>query len=159
MLNIGQFLNEGADVDQCTPWLLAHAQALQHVGEAMEGKRWQQIGICFDPEVSPLIDAFIAQTEVELMEIGITTCWSEASAAAILPQKQDGPLADVIAFLDELAMCMPSHMAWDELVYPLSLTETSPPHRSQHLGYILGHKVDLGSTFPSFWFCVTEAGI
>ena len=36
MLNIGQFLEEG----DCMPWLLAYAHALQHVGEAAEGRMW-----------------------------------------------------------------------------------------------------------------------
>ena len=62
------------------------------MAEAMEGRRWCLIGIHFTLEVSPLIDAFIVETEVELMEIGITTCWTEMSAVVIPLLKQDGPL-------------------------------------------------------------------
>ena len=36
------------------------------------------------------------------------------------------------------------------------LTETSTPCRSQHLGYILGHTVDLGNTLLSLRFHVTK---
>ena len=84
------------------------------------------------------------------MEIEIATCWSEAVAVAVPLQKQDGPFMNVIAFLDELAWCVPSCMAWDELMFPPLLMETSMLHRSQHLGYILGHTVDLASTLPLF---------
>ena len=141
MLNIGQFLDEGANVGQCMPWLLGYAQALQCVGEATEARRWHPIGIHFTPEVFPLVDAFIVETKVELMEIGITTCWSEASVVAIPPQKQDGPLTDIIAFLDELAQHVLSCTAWDGLVYC---------HRDQCT-------LDPSSTFLSFWFHITKA--
>ena len=37
------------------------------MGEAAEG-RWHPMGIHFTPEVSPLVDAFIVKTEVELTD-------------------------------------------------------------------------------------------
>ena len=40
MLNIGQFLKECPREGDHTPWLLAYACTLQHVGEAAEGRMW-----------------------------------------------------------------------------------------------------------------------
>ena len=40
--------------------------------------------------------------------------------------------------------------------FPAPLTEPSMPHRSNHLGYILGCMVDLGGALPPLRFCVTE---
>ena len=45
---------------------------------------------------------------------------------------------------------------WDELVFPALLTEPSVPHKSNHLGYILGNIVDLGGTLPPLRFHITE---
>ena len=41
-------------------------------------------------------------------------------------------------------------------MFPPPLSENSTPHRDQHLGYILGHIVDLDNTLPSYQFWVTE---
>ena len=57
------------------------------------------MGICCTPDVSPLVDAFIVKTEVELMEMAV---------AGVPLQKWDGPLADIIAFLAALAQHKPS---------------------------------------------------
>ena len=87
--------------------------------------------------MSLLVDAFIIETGVELTEMEIVLCWSQG-ATPIPLQKKDGPFADVITFLDELERCKPSRRAWDELVFPPPLFEEGTPHRSQHLGHILG---------------------
>ena len=49
-----------------------------------------QLGCTSPQKFSLLMDAFIVKTEAELIEIRITTCWSVASTAVILPQKWDG---------------------------------------------------------------------
>ena len=72
MLNIGQFQDEELKEGDRMPWLLAYAHALQHVGEAAEGRMWCPIGMHFTPEVSPLVDAFIEEMGTELTELGIT---------------------------------------------------------------------------------------
>ena len=71
MLNIGQFLDEEPEEGDHMPWLLAYVHALQHVGEAAEGRTWHPMGMCFTPQVSLLVDAFIEETGVELTELGI----------------------------------------------------------------------------------------
>ena len=74
MLNSGQFLDEEPREGDHTPWLLAYACALQHMGEAMEGRMWHPIWMCFTPEVSPLVDTCIEETGAELTELRIASC-------------------------------------------------------------------------------------
>ena len=62
---------------------------------------WHPIGMHFTPQVSPL---------------GIASCWGQ-SVVEVPLQKQDGPFADVIAYLDNLARHMLTRKAWDELVF------------------------------------------
>ena len=137
MLNIGHFLDEELEEGDHTPWLLAYAPALQHVGEATEGRTWCPMGMHITPQVSLLVDAFIEETGVALTELSIASCWGQP-ATEVLLQKQDGPFTDVIAILDGLACCMLTWKAWDKLVFPAPLAEPSIPHRSTHLSYILG---------------------
>ena len=54
MLNIGQFLDEEPKEGDHTPWLLAYACVLQHVGEAMEGSMGAPWG-CALPHKSPCL--------------------------------------------------------------------------------------------------------
>ena len=103
MLNIGQFLDEELKEGDHMPWLLAYAHALQCVGEAVEGRKWCPIGMCFTPQVSPLVDAFIKETGVQLTELRIASCLDQPAAEVPL-QKQDGPFTDVIAYLDDLVL-------------------------------------------------------
>ena len=155
MLNIGQFLDEEPKEGDHMPWLLAYARALQHMGEAVEGRTWCPIGMHFIPQVSLLVDTFIKEMGAELTELRIASCWGQP-AAEVLLQKQDGPFTDVIAYLDDLVQCVLTQKVWDELVFPAPLTEPSMPHKSNHLGYILGCMVDLGGALPPLRFRMTE---
>ena len=149
------FLDKEPKEGDHMPWLLAYTHALQHMGEAMEGRTWHPIGMHFTLQVSPLVDAFIKEMGAELTELRIASCWSQL-AVEIPLQKQDGPFADVIAYLDDLARCMLTWKAWDELVFPAPLTEPSVPCKSNHLGYILVCTVDLGGALPLLRFHMTE---
>ena len=77
MLNIGQFLEGHPREGDRTPWLLAYSCALQHVGEAMEGRTWCPCGVCFTPQISPLVNAFIDKIGAELIELHIASCWGQ----------------------------------------------------------------------------------
>ena len=68
-------LNEEMKGGYHTPWLLAYACTLQHMGEATEGRTWHPIGIHFTLQVSLLVDTFIEEMGVELTELKITSCW------------------------------------------------------------------------------------
>ena len=155
MLNICQLLDEELEEGDCTPWLLAYACTLQSMGEAAEGRTWCPMGMCFTLQVSPLMDTFIEEMGVELTELRIASCWSQL-AVEVLLQKQDGPFADVIAYLDDLVRCILTQKAWDELVFQAPLTSPSVPHKCTHLSYILGCTVDLGGALPPLRLCMTE---
>ena len=146
MLNIGQFLDGGPKEGDHTPWLLAYACALQHVGKAAERRTWHPSGMCFTPQISLLVDAFIEETGAELIELNIASCWGQL-LEEVRQQKDDGPFVDVI-YLYGLARCVPTRKALDELVFPPPLAEPCTPRQGSHLGYILGYIMDLGSALP-----------
>ena len=97
-------------------WLLAYAHALQHVGEAVDGRTWRPNGKQFTPQISQLVDAFIAETQVELVEAEVALCWNEPWE--VLCQMDEGAFAEVISCLDQLAKGLPTRQTWDELVFP-----------------------------------------
>ena len=137
VLNIRQFLDECPKEGDNTPWLLAYACALQHMDEAANGRMWHPSGVHFTPQISPLVDAFIEETGAELMEADIDSCLGKL-LKSVLQQKDSGCFTEVISHLDELAQCMPSRKAWDELVFLPPLAEPSAPCQGGHLGYIMG---------------------
>ena len=101
MLNIGQFLEGCPKEGDCTPWLLAYALALWHMGEVTEGRTWCPSGVHFTPQISLLLNTFIGETGAELIELNITACWGQLPEE-VLQQKDDGPFVDVISYLDKL---------------------------------------------------------
>ena len=84
MLNIGQFFDEELEEGDCTPWLLAYTCALQHGGEATEGRMWCPMGMCFTLQVSPLVDTFFKEMGAELTELRIASCWSQPAVEVLL---------------------------------------------------------------------------
>ena len=102
VLNIGQFLNDCPKEGDCTPWLLAYAHTLQCMGEGADGRMWWPTGVCFTPQISLLVDVFIQETGVELVEADIASCWGQL-LEEVPHQKDEGPFAEVISHLDELA--------------------------------------------------------
>ena len=74
MLNIGQFLDGCLKEGDHTPFLLAYAFTLQHMGEATEGRMWCPSEMHFTPQISMLVDAFIEETGEELVELDIASC-------------------------------------------------------------------------------------
>ena len=65
------------------PWLLAYACMLQHMGEAADGKMWW---VCFTLQISLLVDVFIQETGVELVEADIASCWGHVGGT--MPERQ-----------------------------------------------------------------------
>ena len=78
VMNIGQFLDEDiTGYRWSVQWLEAYTHALQHVGEAVEGRRWRPKGEGFTPKVLPLVKAFIGMTGVWDAKNCAVSCWSE----------------------------------------------------------------------------------
>ena len=119
VINIGQFLEE--DTTGCRwsmwQWLEAYTRGLQHVREAVEGRRWRPEGEGFAPKVLPLVEAFIGETGTRDVKGCTVDCWSKPPGD-IPHQRDEGACANIISYLDELATCQPSRKAWDELVWP-----------------------------------------
>ena len=77
MLNIGQFLNE-AQVGETwseQQWLEAYARALQHIGEAAEGRKWVCVDKNFTPRVSLLVKAFLGVLDMDVRKDHAMDCW------------------------------------------------------------------------------------
>ena len=155
VLNTGQFLNEHPKEGDHTPWLLAYAHALQHMGEATDRRMWQPSGVHFTLQISLLVDVFIQETGVELVEADIASCCGQL-LEEVLHQKDEGPFKEMISHIDELAQHMPTRKAWDELVFPPPPAEPCAPCQSGHLGYIMGHTVHLGSALPPLRFHISS---
>ena len=157
VINIGQFLDEdttghGWSVQQ---WVEAYTRVFQHIGEAMEGRHWRPEGEDFALKVSPLVEAFIGVTGVQDAENCTVCCWSKPPGN-ILHQRDEGAYANIISYLDELAMCWPSRKAWDELVWPPVYSVPCMPCHAEHVGYIQGCVVELAPTMPPSWFCMNN---
>ena len=139
ILNIGQFLDE--DTTGCgwgvQQWLEAYTHALQCVEEAAEGRQWRLDGKGFAPKVLLLMEAFIGMTGARVAEDYAMSCWNDPPED-ILHQRDEGTQANVISYLDELAMCQPSSKAWDKLVWPPASSVPHMPHQNEHVGYIQG---------------------
>ena len=74
----------------------------------------------------------------------------------IFRKREEGPVAYVITFIDELAIWVPSLDAWDQFVWlpavavPWAFTEAEP------YGYCHGQAVDLGLVMPVAQLRVTD---
>ena len=64
------------------------------MGEAMEGRTWHPSG-CVSPCKSPppLVNAFVEETGVELIELDIAACLGQPPEE-VLHQKDEGPFTD-----------------------------------------------------------------
>ena len=160
-LNIGQFMtaDEVAEGIGETHWFVAYSHALQQVGKAAHGQKWEwPAGETLEVKVSPLVRTFWEETGTDLTVACIKLCW-EPTPRAIFCKREEGPVAHVITFLDKLVVWAPSLDDWDQFVWPptaaipWTLTEAEP------YGYCHGQAVDLGPVMPAAQFRVTdEAG-
>ena len=145
-LNIGQFLtkeevSEGIDEPL---WFVAYSHALQWVGEAAHRQKWEwPVGKTPEVRVSPLVHAFWEETVTDLTVVCIKLCW-EPTPRGILHKREEGPVAYVITFVDELAIWVPSLDAWDQLVWPLATAVPQALTEAEPYGYCRGQAVDLG---------------
>ena len=125
------------------------------MGEATDRRTWWPSGVHFTQQISLLVDVFIQETGAELVEADIVSCWGQP-LEEVLCQKNEGPFMKVISHLDVLAWCVPARKAWDELIFLPPPAEPHALHQSEHLGYIMGCTMDLGSTPPPLQFCISD---
>ena len=119
-LNIGQFMtkDEVAEGMGEPLWFAAYSRALQWVGEAAHGQKWEwPVGKTPEVRVSLLVHAFWEETGADLTMACIKLCW-EPNPRGIFHKREEGPVAYVITFMDKLAIRVPSLDAWDQFVWP-----------------------------------------
>ena len=160
ILNIGQFMTDkemAGGVGQ-PHWIVAYSCALQWVGEAACGQKWEWPGReALEVKVFPLMHAFWCKTGTDLTVSSIKLCW-QPTLRALYHQRESGPTAHVITFLDELVVQVPSLNAWDHLVWPPVAAILQALTEAELYGYCHGQAVDLSPMMPVAQFWVTEEG-
>ena len=161
VLNIGQFMTkeEGVEGVGEPHWFMANSCTLQQVGGAAGRQKWEwPANEALDMKVSPLVRAFWEETGVDLTMACVKLCW-EPTPRAIFHKMEEGPVAHIITFLDELAVWVPSLDTWEQLVW---LPTAAIPHaltEAKLYGYCCDQVVDLGTVILVAQFRVTdEAG-
>ena len=110
ILNIGQFLTkeETAEGMGEPQYFVAYSHALQWVGEATRGWKWEwTMREAFEVKVFPLVHTFWQETGMDLTLACIKLCW-EPAPRVIYHKRENSPTDHVITFLDELAVQVPS---------------------------------------------------
>ena len=118
-LNIGQFMTREEVLEGVGEphWFVAYSRALQQVGEATCKWKWEwPARETLEVKVSPLVHAFWEETGTDLTVACIKLCW-EPTPRGIFRKREEGPVAHVITFMDELAIRVPSLDAWDQFVW------------------------------------------
>ena len=106
-------------------------------------------------KASPLVHAFWHETDVDLMMVSIKRCW-EPAHRTLHHQRENGPTAHIISYLNELAVHVPTLEEWDQMVWPTTATIPRVPTEAESYGYCQGQAVDLSPVMPAAQFHVTE---
>ena len=154
-LHIGQFMTREEVLEGVNDplWFVAYSCALQWVGEAMHGWRWEwPVGKMPEVGVSPLVHAFWEETGVELA----TSCMKLCSLRGVFIRRERGPVAHVITFVDNVAMHVPSLDAWDQFVWLLATAMPRAATEVEQYGYCHGQAIDLRPIMMATQFRVTD---
>ena len=157
-LNIGQFITreevlEGVDNSL---WFAAYSHALQWVGEAMCGWRWEwPVGRMPEVGVSPLVHVFWEETGVQLTTSCVKLCW-ELPPRGVLKRRERGLVAYAITFVDDVAVRVPSLDTCDQFVWPLAAAMPWAATEVEQYGYHCGQAVDLRPVMLATQFRVTD---
>ena len=160
VLNTRQFMTEEEVAEGVgEPHLfVAYSHALQWVGKAACGWKWEwPMKKTLQVKVSPLVHAFWEETGTDLTMACIKLCW-EPAPRAIYCQLENGPTAQVITFLDELVVWVPTLDAWDQLVWPPTAVVPWALTEAELYGYCYGQAVDLSPVMPATQYRVAEEG-
>ena len=160
VFNIGQFITDeemARGVGE-PHWFMAYFHTLQWVGEAACGWKWEwPRREALEVKAYPLVHTFWHKMGVDLTVASIKLCW-EPIPRALYHQRESGPTAHIITYLDELAVHVPSLDAWDQLVWPTTVAIPHALKEAELYGYCWGQVVDLGPMMPAAQFWVMEEG-
>ena len=160
VLNIGQFImdEEAAGGVGEPHWFVAYSCTLQQVGEAARGRKWEWPRMeALEIKASPPVLAFWHETGMDLTMASVKLCW-EPTPRALYHQRDNGPTTHVISYLDELAVCIPTLEAWDQMVWPTMAAIPCALTEAELYGYCQGQVVDLSPLMPAAQFQVMEEG-
>ena len=139
-------------------WFVVYSHALQRVGEAVHMRKWEwPVREALEVKVSPLVHTFWEETGVDLTVVCIKLCW-EPAPRAIYRKREDGSIAHIITFLDELAVRVPSIDTWGQLVWPPTAAVLWTLTEAELYGYCHGQVVDLGPMMWAAQFRVLDEG-
>ena len=136
-------------------WFMAYSCALQRVGEAAHGRKWEARRKALEIKASPLVNAFWHETDVDLKMASVKHCW-EPAPRTLHHQRENGPTTHIISYLDKLAVRIPTIEAWDQMVWPIMVAILCVPTKAESYGYCQGQTVDLGPVIPAVQFWITE---
>ena len=136
-------------------WFVAYSHTLQGVGEVAHRRKYDTWQEALEIKASPLVCAFWCETDVDLTIVSVKCCW-EPTPRTLHHQRDNGPTAHVISYLNELAVCLPTSEAWDEMVWPTMVATPQVPTEAESYGNCWGQVVDLGSMMLAVQFHVTN---
>ena len=138
---------------------MAYSCTLQRVGEAAHRQKWEwPAREALEVKAFLLVHAFWQETSTDLTMACIKLCW-DPTPRAIFCKREEGPVAHIITFLEELAVWVPSLDTWDQLVWPPTAAIPWALTEAELYGYCCGQAVDLSTVMPVAQFRVTdEAG-
>ena len=94
---------------------------------------------------------------MDLTMASVKLCW-EPTPRALYHQRDNGPTAHVISYLNELAVHIPTLEAWDQMVWPTMEAIVCTFTEAESYGCCWGQAVDLGPLMPVAQFWVMEEG-
>ena len=160
ILNIGQFMTDEETAGGVGEphWFVAYPHTLQWVGKVAHRQKWEwPMREALEVKASSLMHAFWQETSTDLTVASIKLCW-EPPLRALYHQRENGPTAHIITFLDELAVQVPSLDAWDQLVWPPMAAVPRALTEAELYGYCRGQAVDLDPVMLAAQFWVMDEG-
>ena len=140
-MEIGRWLPLDREGKKEDLWVEAYACCLQRMAEASVGRSWETKGKGMVPQVSPLVQAFLATTGRRVSPSLVRECWP--SKNDIIPKQPINTVrARITHCLDNVAMRSPSTVTWDMFVWPES---NKSFWKEDCLPYSPGSTVDLGT--------------
>ena len=139
-------------------WFMAYSCTLQWVGEAACRQKWEWLAKeTLEVKVSPLVYAFWEETSMDLTVACLKLCWEPASRA-IYHKREEGPVAHIVIFLDELAVWVSSLDAWDQFVWLPTAAVLWVLTEGELYGYCCGQSVDLSPVMLVAQFRMMDDG-
>ena len=121
------------------------------------GRKWESRREALEIKASPLVRAFWHETDVDLTMASVKLCW-EPTPRALYHQRDNGPTTHIISYLNELAVCVPTLEAWDQMVWPTTAAIPCRLTEAESCGYCWAKWWILAPVMPMVQFRVTEEG-